>query len=401
MFNNFSPLILLYLLLQHKINTHNLYSNEENSKIFKIENKDIVLNNSEIRDNYEQIRGYSNNQKRKLSSSKKNLILGIVTNFNWEVVQPYFKSFEAVGFENCDCVIFVSKLSQNTINKIESCGVITKNIPSEYLYMKLNKMRWKLYLNYINDNLDKYHHILATDTRDTVFQQDLFQIYGSKKPFLGVAFEEAFLNNTVNKDWFIYAFGKEAYKKVENERIICAGTVWGTADKFLLLANKIWEKVKNNATNDKMHDQTVINYIVYNEKIFDDCLKHSEYKDGYILTLGLEKNKTIYADSDDNILNEKGEIAALVHQYDRIKYINEKIKKKFSVEGKINILKKRYKKKLIPPKILFVFAFILIMAIFFLFKLISKRKIRKYGYKKYKIKKAKKKIKYKISKFKF
>ena len=262
-----------------------------------------------------------------------------------------------------------------------------------------------MYLGFLNENIDKYNLVLHVDIRDSIFQKNFFQIYDIKKPFLGVALEESiFLNETINKGWFIYAFGEDEYKKVENERIICSGTIWGTADKFLQLLIEIWEKVKNGVFNMNWHDQAAFNYIIYNEKIFDDCLLKTENKDGNVLTLAIVKNKNISLDSEDNILNYKGEIVALVHQYDRIKYIKKKVKKKFCVEEK-EYLRKKYKntakKKYLKSFIIFLlFSIILIIIIFFMVKTILIRKKGKYGSKKYKFKKMKKN-KTSIYKFQF
>ena len=94
----------------------------------------------------------------------------------------------------------------------------------------------------------------------------------------------------MNKEWFIGTFGEDEFKKIENEYVICAGLVWGTSDKFYLLANKIWEKAKVSPVKEKLHDQSILQYIVYNEKIFDDCLIKNIYNDGYALTIGKNKN---------------------------------------------------------------------------------------------------------------
>ena len=393
----------LCILLRYAIISRNLSPIREESIISKNEMNAITSFNNH---NYsEQINNKYLNPKRKLNESKKNLILGVILNYDWKIVQPYFKSFEGVGFENCDCVMFVSKLSESTKSKIESCGVIIKDIPSEYLYMNINKMRWKLYLDYLNENIDKYKVILSTDVRDTIFQLDLFQIYTGEKPFLGVSLEgKLFLYSIQNKGWFIDAFGEDEFNKIVNEDIICAGAVWGTADKFLLLTNEMWEKAKNSPSLVKLHDQSIISYIVYIEKIFDDCLIKSGYKDGYVLTIGRRKTN-VSLDSEGNILNEKGEIAAVLHQYDRVEYYMPIMRKRFCIEGKVNITKKYKKKEVFNLQKFIIIFFIIIDAfiliIFILSIIISKRKMRKYGYKKYKEKK-KKKEKYKnISKYKF
>ena len=423
-----SSLIILYLLLKHKINSYNLNTIGEDSIIFKGESKGIIsYKTNENQDIFETLNPNNSNPKRRLDASKKNLIIGAVINYDWHSVRPFFKSFEAVGFENCDCVIFVGRISQNTINKIESCGVITQNIPSEYFKMNSNKMRFKVYLDYLNDNLDKYNLILHVDTRDVVFQQDIFQLYGRKEPFLGLALEDGFMNEVVNRGWFKYAFGEDIYKEVENERVICSGTIWGTADKFFNLINQIWEILKRGPSNLNLHDQSALNYIIYHKKTYDDCLIKTETKDGYILTLGLAINKSFSFDSENNVLNEKGDIVALVHQYDRKIEIATKLRKKYSYEGKLNITKiiiKNYsfegelnitnktfirkdnnlnKKPNIVPIIIFLIFIInfIIIVVFFIFNPKFLQKMRISGYKKYKYKKSKKVKKFNVSKYKF
>ena len=386
---NISSIFFIYLILACKINTQNISSNKKNTTIYEIESKYIASYKYENNDYSKNI----NNQNSKtILTQKKNLIVGVAKNYRWKTVQPFFKSFEAVGFKNCDCIMFVARLKKKTINKIESCGVIVKNMPEEYINMKTNKIRWKLYLDYINENSDKYDLILATDTRDVIFQQDLFQFYDSKKPFLGVAIEKDFLNETINRRWFIYAFGKDIYETVKNEKIINGGTFIGTTNKFLLLANKVWEKVKYQTFSRKLHDQSIVNYIVCVEKIFDDCLKKSENKDGNIITIGLIK-KNVSLDSEDNILNEKGEIASLVHQYERVRLLKEKVRKKFCVEGKVNISQNIYKKE----KSFIIFSLVLILIIIIVvisrFKYNTNKNLRKYKYKKYKSRKNTKKYK--------
>ena len=401
---NLSSLIFLYILFKYNINNQNVSLKEEDSMISKIENKDIIsYKSNENPQNSGQLNNKYSNIKRKLSPSKKNLILGAVTNYKWEIVQPFFKSFEAVGFENCDCVIFVAKISESTINKIQSCGVIIKYFPKEYENMIANKIRYKMYLDFLNENKDRYNIVLHVDVRDTIFQQDFFQLYDIKKPFLGVALEDGLMNERYNKEWFIFAFGQDLYKKVENERIICSGTIWGTADKFLQLTSLIWERVKNGCNNLRWHDQTQFIYIIYIEKIFDDCLIKTNNKEGNVFTLALVNNVSL--DSENNILTEKGEIAALVHQYDRIKYLIPIVKKKYCIEGKVNLTKK-YKKKgkffNIKSFIIFpLFLLIIIIVVFFTFRPIFKRKVKKSGYKRYKNKKFKKMTRYSMYKFKF
>ena len=138
------------------------------------------------------------------------------------------------------------------------------------------------------------------------------------------------------------------------------------------MANKIWEEAKKNPSVVEINDQAIINYVVYVEKIFDDCLIKSGYKDGYVLTIGRRKTN-VSLDSEGNILNEKGEIAAVVHQYDRVEYYLPIMRKRFCIEGKVNITKK-YKKiqNFNLKKFVFIFFIIIDASIIIIFIFDSK-----------------------------
>ena len=65
--------------------------------------------------------------------------------------------------------------------------------------------------------------------------------------------------------------------------------------------------------------------------MFKNCLLKSDNY-GPIMTLGLTRKEKIIIDSDDNILNFKGEVAAVIHQYDRKPELVKKVKNKYCPE---------------------------------------------------------------------
>ena len=69
-----------------------------------------------------------------------------------------------------------------------------------------------------------------------------------------------------------------------HERIICVGTIWGTADKFTEFSRIMWEKLdsKWSITNNVI-EQAVTNFLIYHDKMFNDCLIKSDNKNGYVI----------------------------------------------------------------------------------------------------------------------
>lgn len=167
--------------------------------------------------------------------------------------------------------------------------------------------------------------VFTADTRDVFFQKDIFEFYKDiKTSFLGIAIEDGYLTERINNEWLVNAYGKEETKALEKERIICVGTIWGTADKFVEFCDIMWEKLSSDwSTRLKVIEQAVGNYLIYHDKMFNDCIIWSENKDGPVMTIGLTDRAKIRLDEEKNVLNYKGEVAAIVHQYERKEDLNQ------------------------------------------------------------------------------
>ena len=79
--------------------------------------------------------------------------------------------------------------------------------------------------------------------------------------------------------------------------------------------------------------------------MFVNCLATSSNNDGFVMTIGLTKRNNITLDSDNNILNGKGDIAAVIHQYNRKPDIIIKIRKKYCIEFKNKTINKYISKR--------------------------------------------------------
>ena len=284
------------------------------------------INNSFIFPNYNKT--ILNRFPNYKTNYKKNVILGIIQKYSLNQILPFFKSFIKANFHNCDVVIFVRDVPIIIPNYLKSIGVNVYEISEKYKNISVINLRWKLYLNFLIQNRQKYNFVMHCDVRDTVFQKDIFQYFENYQPFLGVALEDGILAQTVNKRWIVNYAGEEIHKKIKTERIICIGSLWGTIDKFIEFSNYFWYKLIKNQTS---IEQGIANYIFYYEKMFNNCLIKSDNY-GPVMTIGLSKTENVTVDSQDNILNFKGEIAAVIHQYDRKKNITMKVINKYCPE---------------------------------------------------------------------
>ena len=261
-------------------------------------------------------------------NSKKNLIIIAIINYDWDKIAVFFNSYVKAKFENTDCVVYVDNVPEATLNRLKSYGVIIIPFPEELKKVHIFSSRWACISHFLRKNIDKYHLVFTSDVRDAFFQKDVFKYYENiNKPFLGLAYENGFLSQeNTNKNWIIYAFGEDYYKTLTTERVICMGTLWGTPDKVLQFSDKIFEILK---TKPKAIDQAIGNYIIYHLKMFENCSVISENADGPIMSIAITNRAFINLDSNQNIINVKGEIAAYVHQYDRFKDLTQIVNKKY------------------------------------------------------------------------
>ena len=183
----------------------------------------------------------------------------------------------------------MSNLTNETIDNIHNCGVKTIEIPEKYNLMKINNVRYKLYEEYLSNNIGKYNIILSVDVRDTIFQKDIFKFYEKKKkPFIGVSLEKRNMaHNSINTRWMKNQYGKKVYEIIKNELIICSGAIIGTADKFVELFRNLWEQIKLKSPYKlSVHDQAALNYIIYYKNMFNDCLIKNYYNYGPLMSIG-------------------------------------------------------------------------------------------------------------------
>ena len=149
-----------------------------------------------------------------------------------------------------------------------------------------------------------------------------------------------------------HQYGEEMYEELKNKTIICSGTIWGTVDKFYELSKYIWAEIKSKSPYDiNIHDQTADNYLIYHKKMFNDCIISSDIYSGPVMTVAIleGKGKEFLLDSENNILNFNGQVAAVIHQYDRFPKLAKIVRKKyFDIPSKIvihELIENKNKKK--------------------------------------------------------
>ena len=99
----------------------------------------------------------------------RNLLIGAITNYGWGEVAPFFNSYMQAGFENCDCVMFTGNMTDETNDRIRSCGVDVRPIPERFSGGCVNDFRWELYKDYLKPRVNEYGIVFTADVRIQYF----------------------------------------------------------------------------------------------------------------------------------------------------------------------------------------------------------------------------------------
>lgn len=292
------------------------------------------------------------------------LVLGYVEDYTADDLRPFFDSLRATGYSG-GITLFVRNLSAATLAYLRSRGV--ECIPTRRVDMKhaytlpdwaqrltgvpafrpdltinrriaqgmqaagmadtsagqrvaralwhCNVARFYYYQNYLERH-PEYDVVLVADIRDIVFQADPFAVPEAADRLL--LFEEhgskpvAVQGN--NAYWIQAMYGASTLELIGHHPVICAGVMLGGYTPMLDTI-----RVMNADMIDHYigwgTDQGVLNQLARTERIAP--VDVFPYGSGPAMHIGIAPRDSIRLDGQGRILNQKGEVCAIIHQYDR------------------------------------------------------------------------------------
>ena len=272
----------------------------------------------------------------KLKINYKNLILGAAVGYTWDDLKIFIKSLRK--FSNCRVIlIFENVLSSKLKNKFKNYNIDyfiykeknKKNIPGLINSKSdVGQRRYGMYEVVLKSIKKKPNKILLTDTRDVVFQNDLFK--NKFKKSINFFLEDAkILRDSRNSRWLKRTVGENNFEKIKRKTISCSGTTIGNYNqilKYSILMKKylvlypykrplrhliVFKKVEP-------YDQAIHNYLIYNN-FFNNLELH---KNGFSKICTTAYMKKYFFDKKGQLRNKKNELYSLIHQYDRSFYKN-------------------------------------------------------------------------------
>ncbi len=294
----------------------------------------------------------------------KDLIIGGASNYNWDQLKYWVNSIRKTGFKG-DVVLVATNMSGDTVKKLveqdvkvyaygqrTEDGGISKsdnNIPphvERFIFM------W----DYLRKNKDTYRYVIATDTRDVIFQKNPVEyleahLFGQSIVCSSEGLE--YKDEPWGNKNLLDAFGPLVYDEIKDQLIYNVGTIAGFSEEVRDLMLQIFFQSVNRPI--PIVDQAVFNFLI-NQHPYRGEVLFTNNTSGWAVQLGttqaaieagagdigmavkqdpskMDDYIKVYQDEQpavngDMVYNDHVAFT-IVHQWDRVPAIKELVMKKY------------------------------------------------------------------------
>ena len=193
----------------------------------------------------------------------KNLIIGGFTNYGINQLKPWVLSAKEVAGENTDVVLVYGNTDKETIDWLESQGVIL--FPMQQIQgIPVHVLRFLSIYEYLRHNWSKYRYVVTTDVKDVYFQTDPFvyiEYCLGRSQGLVVASEELrYKDEPWGDDNLKQSYGPYVYEQFKNNTIYNVGTFGGSSEYVKDMVFNIFTNAINRPI--PICDQAVFNVLL-------------------------------------------------------------------------------------------------------------------------------------------
>lgn len=297
----------------------------------------------------------------------KDLIIGGASNYDWNKLKHWVNSIKKSDFKG-DIVLVATNIEKETIEKLTEEGLILElygDVQEDGSVKSFHNgaphvERFFYIWNYLTKHGSKYDFVVATDTRDVVFQSNPSDWYddtifeGLQDLIVsceGMKYEDEPWNNQN----LLQSFGSYFHKIYKEMKVCNVGILAGSPSQMRDLFFMIFQMSVNRPI--PIVDQVVFN-IILQQKPYTDIVKTTTNKDAWAINLGITREavksgagdlgatiqnnpskmimyETTYLDEQPNItdegivVNSRGIPFVIVHQYDRTLAWRDKIEARY------------------------------------------------------------------------
>jgi hypothetical protein len=272
----------------------------------------------------------------------KDLIIGAYTNYDWNQIKNWVNSIKLTNFSG-DIVLIAFNTTKETVDilKSKNVEVLTINDTLDYKSkLPIHVERFIFIYHFIKNR--NYRYVLTTDVKDVIFQLNPF-IWLEKNienKRLVVSSESIIYNNEPwGNENLNNTFGKYIYNELFKKEIFNVGVIAGEFEYVKDLCLHLFTMSTNRPI--PIVDQAVFNFLIHTYP-WKDITKFVKSEDGWACQLGttadpnkIESFKPFLLEKlpmikGDEVYTSTEIKYSVVHQYDRVFYLKEKIDKKYA-----------------------------------------------------------------------
>jgi hypothetical protein len=294
----------------------------------------------------------------------RNLIIGAIEGYGFEQIAPFFLTLRKVNYAG-ETVIFHRRIDASSLERLADLGVHLIALPpqglrnpatgrlhagqgrfGDVLSISLRALRalpvspakkeaWALRLakrffhianlrfviaeQYLRERLGAYDHVMISDVRDVLFQADPFDFEGAGEltTFLeGPGFTIDTCRNY--REWIEAAFGAAEVAQFRTVPLSCCAITIGPATAMLGYLAAMAGLIRGNRTREPYLfglDSAAHNYLCFHRQVTGLVLR--ENLSGPVAHLGAVEPEDLRFNEGGLLLNVRGEVVNIVHQYDR------------------------------------------------------------------------------------
>jgi hypothetical protein len=210
--------------------------------------------------------------------SSSDCVIGTGKGYGWASFKNYAVSLSQSGFRGRKVLLVcdITDVARDTLTKLGFELVEYKSTGNNTVIERFRVLReWLRY------NKSSIRYIIHCDVRDCVTQTDpspwmekqTAKLFGASEAIL-------YKNEFCNPSWIKKLYGQETLDTLQNEEVICAGTIAGEADAVYRIVSRIYES----CTDRFGDDQAALNVLLRTE--FKEDMRIPSIGEGFILTAG-------------------------------------------------------------------------------------------------------------------
>lgn len=280
---------------------------------------------------------------------KRNLILGVIKDYDFFIIKPFLVSLEETGFAE-DVVLFASGIDEKTKAAILSYHVTLIPFHPQFPYLDIveetkasiterfsdsnaNEMiihvyRFIIWYLFLTDKHLDYERIMLTDVRDVFFQKDPFDFSFCNDICCFVEDENILIKDCCfNSAWIKNVYGDDLLQEIGHYPPSCCGIIIGTLPAIRYYLENMIDQLVRIKTHHYGDDTAIHNYLVYKRRLEGIHLYKNEA--GPVIALMNKKRDTILINKQGRLINRNNQTVNIVHQYDRYPEVVEKFFRKY------------------------------------------------------------------------